>query len=207
MRWHTRQTAYGRFESRYVDARPVREHVQQLHAAAMSAPTIAAAAGVSLFTVRGLLAGADERGTEPAKRVLRVVAEKLVAVAVPYPGVVPPSTPDGCQVEGVGTRRRLRSLVAAGYTQRDLAGRLGWNEDTISRIITARTTGVTAGHHRDVEALFRELQLVPGASASARARGRRSGWALPMQWDEETIDDPKARPEPPRAPVSHRRTA
>ncbi|MDV6284969.1 hypothetical protein [Rhodococcus jostii] len=173
----------------------MREHVQQLRDSAMSNPAIAAAAGVALSTVRSLLAGrGGARDTGPSKRVFGTVAASLLAVAVPERGAVVAATADGCQVDATGTRRRLRSLVAAGYRQVELADRLGWPKDTVSRVVAGRAAKVTARHHRDVEALFLKLQLVPGESVRARERARRNGWALPLQWDEGTIDDPGARP-------------
>ena len=195
MRWHARQTGYGRFESQYVDAGPVREHVQQLRDCSMSYPAIAAAAGVSVSAVRSLMSGRrGKHDAGPSRRAMRTVASSLLAVRVPVRGVVTVGTPGGCQVDATGTRRRLRSLVASGYEQGQLAGHLGWSRDTVSRVITGRSAKVTARSHREVEALFLKLQLVPGTSVRARERARRNGWALPLQWDEGTIDDPGARP-------------
>lgn len=192
MRWHTRQTAFGRFETRYVDPEPAREHVQLLQGHSMSLKAIAAAAGVSDSAVRALLVGKGV-GAEPSKRLLRAVANNLLAVPVPPPGIIAPHIRDGQQVDGTGTRRRLRALIAAGHSQSDLCTRLGWPVGSVNRIVSGRTRRVTAGRHRETVALFQELQLIPGGSVQARARALRSRWALPFQWDEETIDDPHAR--------------
>lgn len=170
---------------------PAREHVQLLQDS-MSVKAIAAAAGVSVNTVKTLLAGKGE-GAEPSTRLLRTVAEKLLAVPVPPPGTVAPHIRDGQQVDGTGTRRRLRALVAAGHTQSDLDTRLGWPVGSVNRIVNGRTRRVTAGRYRETATLFKELQLVPGHSVQARARALRRRWPLPFQWDEETIDDPQVR--------------
>ncbi len=191
VRWHTRQTAFGRFESRYVDPDPARKHVQLLQDW-MSVKAIAAAAGVSDSAVRALLVGKGA-GAEPSKRLLRNVADSLLAVPVPLPGTVAPHIRDGQQVDGTGTRRRLRALIAAGHTQSDLNTRLGWPVGSVNRIVNGRTRRVTAGRHRETAALFKDLQLILGDSAQARARALRRRWPLPFQWDEETIDDPQAR--------------
>ncbi|WP_280763310.1 helix-turn-helix domain-containing protein [Prescottella agglutinans] len=191
VRWHTRQTAFGRFESRYVEPELARKHVQLLQES-MSMKAIAAAAGVSDSAVRALLVGKGA-GTEPSTRLLRTVADSLLAVPVPPQGTVAPHIRDGQQVDGTGTRRRLRALIAAGHTQSELDTRLGWTVGSVNRIVNGRTRRVTAGRHRETAALFKELQLIPGTSARARARALRSRWPLPFQWDEETIDDPAAR--------------
>ncbi|MDH6284076.1 hypothetical protein M2280_005328 [Prescottella agglutinans] len=81
MRWHTRQTAFGRFESRYVEPEPARNHVRLLQDS-MSIKAIAAAADVSEATVKALLVGRGA-GAEPSKRLLRSVADSLLAVPVP----------------------------------------------------------------------------------------------------------------------------
>lgn len=193
MRWHSRETAYGRFESRYVDAVPAREHVLRLRDQGMSLRAISIAADVSYCAVRALLNGRKARGSGPSKEVGRVVAEKLLAVTVPPPGTVVPAVRGGDTVDATGTVRRLRALVAFGYDQAELCERLGWPTGTVHRIVTGRSELVTARSHRETAALFAELQLVPGTSGRARAKGERSRWALPLQWDEETIDDPAAQ--------------
>ena len=202
VRWHSRQTAFGRFESRYVDPEPARKHVQLLQNS-MSIKAIAAAADVSEAAVKALLVGRGA-GTEPSKRLLRKVADSLLAVPVPPAGTVAPHIRDGQKVDGTGTRRRLRALIAAGHSQSDLDMRLGWPAGSVNRIVNGRTRAVTARRHRETAALFTALQLVPGNSVQARERALRRRWPLPFQWEEETIDDPGARSIPCR---SQRRAA
>jgi hypothetical protein len=43
--------------------------------------------------------------------------------------------------------------------------------------------------------LFNELQLTPGSCERARRRAKKLGWAPPLAWDEDAIDDPDARPD------------
>jgi transcriptional regulator with XRE-family HTH domain len=102
----------------------------------------------------------------------------------------------------IGTIRRLQALVAAGYTQADLANRLGMKPCNVSRLMsTERRVHVKTADA--VSALFDELQLMPGPSSAARRRGARMGWALPLAWDEDEIDDPAAEPDKSRRrPVS-----
>jgi transcriptional regulator with XRE-family HTH domain len=97
----------------------------------------------------------------------------------------------------IGTIRRLQALVAAGYTQADLAKRLGMKPCNVSRLMSSGDRTVHVNTADAVSALFDELQLIPGPSNAARRRGARMGWALPLAWDEDEIDDPAAEPEPP----------
>lgn len=109
-------------------------------------------------------------------------------------------------VPGVGTTRRLRALVAIGYSQRDLAVRLGLSPTNFSRFV-ADKPWVHQDTHDAVAALFNALQLTSGPSDMARKRAARNGWALPLQWDEDTIDDPSAGPcsiPPGRTPFPER---
>ncbi len=189
----TRDTAYGRWETMYTDAGPVRAHVEALQAAGMGTRTIAETAGVSRQNVQQLLNGRPERGLGPSRKVMRRIAERLLAV--PVPEVPHAGVAGGARVPAVGTVRRLRALVAIGWTQTQLCDRLGWRLTNGSRLFRAEAGMVTADTARSVADLFGVLQMVPGSSQRARNQARRAGWAAPMAWDEDTIDDPAARPD------------
>lgn len=78
---HDRRTAaqpYGRW-SAWLDARPVRAHVEDvMRITGVGWRSIAARAGLRSITVRRLLYGVD--GGEPATRLTRRTAEKLYAI-------------------------------------------------------------------------------------------------------------------------------
>lgn len=191
-----RQHAYGRFESMYVDAEPVRQHVSALMAAGMGGRRIEEMSGVLRNTVRYLTVGRRERGTGPSKKVHRTTAEKLLAVQVP---VIPhAAVADGAPVPAIGTRRRLQALVAAGWPLHTLADRAGITRSTATSLANPAATSARdfcrAAVARSIADLFDELGMQPGPSVYARARGLRDSWALPMEWDEDAIDDPAAEP-------------
>lgn len=187
-----RQIAYGRWEPLYIDASPVRDHVKALQSAGLGLRRIADLAGVSRSQLDSLLNGRPHRGAGPSRRVHRETAAKLLAITLPE---VPHRLAfGGGRVPGIGTTRRLRALVSFGYTQSYLCARLGVTPANGTCLFSGTRTSVTAATARKAEALFAELQLTPGPSASARLRGARLGWALPLQWDEDSIDDPAARP-------------
>lgn len=188
--WRTRQHLYGRFESKFVDAGPVREHVEMLRKAGLGKRRIANLANVKADTVAHLR-NARKGRPQPSARVLREVADAILAIAIP-------STPfetaaPNRLVDATGTIRRLQALVAIGHPQNQLAERLGLTPGNFGR--TLHTPQCTARRAREIAALFAELETVPGPSELARKRAARLGWPLPFQWDDDAIDDPDATPE------------
>jgi len=95
----------------------------------------------------------------------------------------------------VGTRRRLQALVAFGYPRCYLADRIGMLPSNFGRLLSDSNSQVLAITARKVVALFDELSATPGPSSRARKDGARRGWAVPMAWDDDTIDDPLAAPD------------
>jgi hypothetical protein len=99
----------------------------------------------------------------------------------------------------VGTARRLQALCALGWSRDALAEQLGCSPQLIERHRTGRLPRL----HRDTaaryEAIYQRLQGTPGPSQAARAHATGRGWAPPLLWDDDTLDDPTAHPirEPP----------
>ena len=106
------------------------------------------------------------------------------------------------ELTAIGVRRRLEALAAIGYTQTDLAELLGLERGAFA---FWRLDEVPRYRWPAVARLFSRLEMRPGASDQARAHAAAHGWAPPLAWDEDTIDDPDAEPEgvPPRG--YHRR--
>ena len=180
------------WESSYVDAQPVREHILALRAAGVGNKRLRQLSGVSHNTIQAILTGRPERKIGPTKQVLRRTTEKILAV--PIPDVPHALASGGVPVPVVGTRRRLRALVTIGWSRAELMRRLGHHDTNGYRWFTDECEQVSAANARAVEKLFNELQLVPGMSSRARNEGKRRGWAPPLAWDEGTIDDPAAEP-------------
>lgn len=98
---------------------------------------------------------------------------------------------------GVGTVRRVKALCAIGWTQGELAARLGVTRSRVSNIIRNTRGVVLIDTARKVADLYDELSMVvPVGREATRARKQAAAkrWAPPLAWDDETIDDPKARP-------------
>ncbi|QAY05798.1 helix-turn-helix DNA binding domain protein [Gordonia phage Vasanti] len=196
-----RQKAYGRWESQHVEAQPVRDHIEKLRGAGISNSRLRELTGVSHNTIQVLMTGRPERGHGPTKKVLRRTADRILAVPVPELAFTVASP--GRIVPALGTTRRLQALVANGYSQRELCRRLGWVwQGNATALFLGRAEYVVARRAREVADLFTQLQLVPGTDVRARNRARANGWPAPLDWDEDTIDDPDHVPtlaaDPPR---------
>lgn len=179
----SRQQAYGRWNG-LVDADPARTHVRYLMEHGMGAERISAAAGVSSRTVATLLYGGARRDGSrraPSRRLKPHVAAAVLAV--------PLDIAPGTRVEGHNTRRRLRALVAAGWSQGKLARHLGMTTANMCTLIHSEGTCL-AGTAVTVHALYKTLVNVPPpegthhdkiAASRARSTAARHGWAPPLR--------------------------
>ena len=96
----------------------------------------------------------------------------------------------------VGTGRRIRALVALGWTYRALARETGISGTHLSDIARAlpraRVGGLTATRiHTHYDRLSMTRPEGPGAER-ARRTARQHGWPPPLAWDD--IDDPDETP-------------
>ncbi|MEN3123249.1 hypothetical protein [Janibacter sp. LM] len=186
-RRRAKDRAYGR--DAYIDAAPVRAHVQQLQAQGMGWKRVADAAGLERSVVWKLIYGDPTRGLAPTKRVMPKTRDAILAVTLDLaPGRI---------IDGTGTRRRLQALVAIGWSMGELARRLDIRPSNIGATIHGHreVTVATATRARD---LYDELWDTPAPPSGrhgsvptrARAYADRMGWVPPLAWDDETIDDP-----------------
>lgn len=93
-------------------------------------------------------------------------------------------------VSTLGTQRRIRALARLGWSQNDLAQRLGIPVSRFTKVM-----GYTECRREladQVTALYRELLDKPGRNHWARANAERQGWPSPMEWDDP--DDPAEQP-------------
>lgn len=96
-----------------------------------------------------------------------------------------------------GTIRRLQALCALGWTHRQIGARLGVTPSRVSHIIRLTQDAVLIDTARRVADLYDQISMVvpAGRDASyARREAARKGWAPPLSWDDDTIDDPNAEP-------------
>ncbi|QDH93400.1 helix-turn-helix DNA binding domain protein [Gordonia phage Dolores] len=187
----TRQKAYGRWESSLIDAEPTRQHVQRLRAAGVGTRKISETAGVTRSVLQSLIHGKTRNGHRepPSKTIAKRIADSILAVPVPAQPL------HNGDVPALGTRRRLQALIAHGYSQAEINRRFGLAADNLTELIRGERNYVDPLTERRVTALFRELQLTPGPCTRARNRGKKNGWPLPLDWDEDHIDDPNYQAE------------
>lgn len=175
---------HARGIKRRVDATPVREHVQGLLDLGLASHQISSAAGIAPTVLKNLMEGTAGRG--PAEHVLRPTEEKILAVtwqsASEFVQLVPAD----------GVIRRLQALEYVGHAKTRIADEL----DVTFGIIhfyhkqkMVRTTTVASVHE-----VYVRLRDEPGTSVSTMWKARRRAWLPPMCWDDETIDDPYAKP-------------
>lgn len=170
--------------STLVDSAPIKAHLEQLRAAGVGKRTIATHAGVSQTVVNRLI-GVDH--SRPAERVRPEIARRLLALR-------PDSLADGALTDAIGTTRRLQALVAIGWSQTQLAVRIGWTVSNLNVLVLGRRDQVAVGTAKLVGQLYDELSMTPGPSNRARSLARTRSWAPPLAWDDDTIDDRAARP-------------
>lgn len=172
-----RQT--GSLPPPFVDPKPVQAHLATLCGWGLTDTAIARAAGVSAYTITNLRTG---RWT----RARREVAEAALSVThLPHPAQP--------LVLTVGARRRVQALMCTGWTYDDLSTELGMVAPSNVRACI-RSTLMTYPNWVLIRDLYDRLQMVPGTSATTRRRALAAGWAPPLDWDDDTIDDPAAGP-------------
>lgn len=176
------QKHYALTDGGYVDATESREHLAALRAAGYSLRDVAEKTGLDRETLRKLGQWTD------ANRVTIGTHKAITAIPIPD-GYVPGGNQD---IPAIGTRRRLQALQAAGYSQPYIAAELGVTQQCVGLFMRKEfVSGVTASR---VAQLFSRLQLTTGPSKRAAGWAQRRNWAPPLAWDEDTIDDPNARP-------------
>jgi len=82
-----------------------------------------------------------------------------------------------------------------GWSGREVAKRLGrLDPQTYYYITNGRNTTVRARTADDIRRLYDQLWDQPGPSQRTRIWAEQQGFALPLAWDDEEIDDPAAKP-------------
>lgn len=192
-----RMKAYGRdhrISPPRVDAGPAREHLRALLDAGCGLERVSEASGVGRGVLADLAYG--RRGKARKQRSAMTIradhAARLLSTTV---GDV-----ERGLVNATGTRRRLQALVTIGWTQTELAHRLGVLVTNLNKTITGRHPVVLASTAHNVADLYDRLSMTPktGTWANhARKIAAEHGWMPPLAWDDIDND-----PSPPVAPDS-----
>ena len=170
---------------RYTDATPAREHITNLLATGASKRAIAGAADISPTAITQL--------TEHGQRQVRTItAARILAVRPEHTHNRP--TPDGF-VPNIGTRRRIQALQVLGHSARDIGDAAGVTQSVVHNIISQAGDWISARNRTAILAAYATLWNQPGTSRKTATLASRKGWAPPLAWDDETIDDPAATPQ------------
>lgn len=134
----------------YIDAAPVREHIEWLASCGIGLKSLAKLAGVPHGTLSKLVYGDRARGMPPSRRVRPFTAQKITAI-MPYHAA-------GAQrVPAAPTWRLLNELIALGWSRAELARRLGHQGPGLQ----INKTRVLASTARQVERLHAHLANIP----------------------------------------------
>lgn len=187
-RHREREKLYGRWQP-YVDAEPARQHVLLLRSYGIGPKVIARLSGVPHGALAKLVYGDRKRGMAPSRRIRPETAAKLLSVQPRVENLAPAGF-----TNATGTWRRLQALVAIGYSQSQLAGRLGKG-----KALQFSNDYVQASTARAVRELYEQLAFTQPPEATHRekiaaSRARRYAadrrWPPPLWWDDEDLDDP-----------------
>lgn len=182
-----RHRGYGIWQA-LVDAQPVEQHITALLAAGLGVDRIAELASVHHKTITAVMRSTPDR--PKAARVRPGTAQAILAIPVN-----PFLAADGSDVNGLGTRRRLQALRAAGWTAEALGELLGCRGTNVAAMCAQPK--VKARTARQVASLYERISHVrPEGWAADRSRRQTlaRGWAPPAAWDDDRIDDPRGRP-------------
>ena len=166
---------------RYIDAAPVQARLRSLLDTGVPLRTLGRVTGLSATTVSTIVDGTQQhvqRAT--AARVRHLTLTSLYA-----------SVSSG-HVPRVGAARRVQALLALGWPHHEL-GAAGIANS--AQIIGAPGELITVQRWRQVRDVYDALSMTRGPSPRTRARAARLGYAPPLAWDEDTLDDPNATPQ------------
>jgi transcriptional regulator with XRE-family HTH domain len=183
--------AYGRTPRlKFTDATRARDHVQHLRDFGLSLASIATLAGENTSRIAELI---YENGHNYPKRIATDRETRILAIRFDLDRI-----PPGRTINSAGTRRRIEALMCMGWTQRDIGRRLGVTAQMVS--LHRHRAAVLSDTARKIRDLYDEMWDQPGDPRRARLALER-GFAPPLAWDDDSIDDPAATPHdltPPR---------
>lgn len=164
--------------ARTIPADVVRAHLHRLMGSGMTTGHIAAAAGLRSHRVVWRLLNGDRDFVQRrvAEPILAVAPETLPHRADPESEVFVPVEP---------TRRRIRALMALGWTHADMRAHSGVHTAVL---LSSRSPRVTWRNHNRVVEMYDALSMTPGPSQRTASRAARLGYLPPLAWDDDSID-------------------
>lgn len=171
--------------SRYIDAAPTRHHIQHLQAAGASLRAIAEKAGMSVGAVSKIALGQPHIRRPSAARIQQVT-----------PAAIFDRRRAGDYVPAVGARRRIEALQAIGHSSSTIAEAMGpaVTGAAVCHIKNQPGERISRDTYDRVVCAYSLLWDHPGTSRHTLNAARRLGFASPLAWDDDSLDDPAAVP-------------
>jgi len=191
-RERSRAKLFGKYESKFVDVAPVREHLESLVKRGWGTRTIALKSGVHRTQVTNVLygrSGSDPRPTQ-LKQISRTNAEKLLALRFSL------DVPGGVSVNARGAHRRMQALAAQGFSLAWQARQIGWSTQNYSQLLKRKT--ISAATFNKIKALFDEYELRKPMPETSQERAgvtralntaRAFNWVSAAAWDDIDLDE------------------
>jgi transcriptional regulator with XRE-family HTH domain len=141
---------------------------------------VARESGLQPSTIRRLVGGQKDILAANAAKVFRVPLGVRVSCG---------------DVSAVGAVRRVRALYALGHLNRVIAQEAGVSRDTVCALAAGSWSSLKVAADDGIRSAYDRLSMRTGTSWKTRQLAERNGWAPPLAWDDETIDDPQAVPQ------------
>lgn len=203
-RWAARrrkQIYLGQWQP-FVAAEPVRAHLRKVQATGMPLRVVSEQTGLSLTALRYVLWGDVEHG--PGEKCRRETAEAVLSY---WPAIA--DFPDHARIDPTGTKRRVEALEMLGFGRMAMADKVGMPKASFSRAL--RADRITAQVARAVMDLYdgwwnqtpEAHGVLPWVADRTRRSAKARGFAGPLAWDDNTIDDPAAVPQTDASPSDY----
>jgi len=173
-----------------IDAVEARVHLQTLLGAGYSPTVIAAVALVDRTTIVNIVEGRHQATSRTA--VERLVATTAAGILAHAPGAM--------RVPAIGTARRVRALQALGWSIAHIAEAAERSAAGLEWAVAHPDGVLPTSAHRAIRDVYDQLSMRLGPSHRTAAYAKRAGWAPPLAWDDDEIDDPSAEPRNPADP-------
>ncbi|MGW0780390.1 hypothetical protein [Streptomyces sp. NPDC002913] len=160
-----------------VDAGPATRHLKALFASGAGWNQLVAATRCSSSTLVAIVR--DQRTT-----IARRVSDQILAVQIHE--VLEPRR----RISALGSTRRCRALIAAGFRFIDIAAASPLDEATIRNLINGRLDTIHATTADGITAAYTALSGKRGTSQRSLNRAARQQWAGPDYWDDADFDNP-----------------
>lgn len=172
---------------RRVPADTARAHILAFRQNNISYDRIARASGYSYNTIRDIALGYR-------KAISSSIAAGILAIPSGWSSDLD-WTAEKSLFAAIGATRRLQALYAIGIPVTTMARESRLSKDSVNRLVSGQWVRLDGARVANIKAAYDRLWAAPGSNALTRQRARREGWAGPLHWNDESIDDPNGFPD------------